>query len=87
MCHGSLDAMSKQAMPVAAENSVAVFAYGEASDNGGETKDLTGFDVIEPSVLLDVPGAICETIISHMLYVAVLRDGTAAADRSDSTVK
>lgn len=59
----------------------------EASGNGDETRDLMRLDVAEQSVLLDVPGEICETDVVHALYAAVLREEAAASDESSSTVE
>lgn len=86
ICIGELQILFGQAAPDARRGVVAASTCGEASGNGDETRNLTGIDVAEQSVLRDVSDEICETDIAHILHVAILREGAVTADRGGSTV-
>lgn len=83
---GKLEAFFGHVGPDASEGGVAVFACSEANGNGCKTKDLTGLDVAEQSVLLVVSGEICENNVAHDLYAPVLREESAVADGSEAKV-
>lgn len=85
--HGRLDVFSRQVKPGVSKGGVAVFHCGEANSDGGETEAFTRLNVAEQSVLLNVLGKTCQNGAVHVLLVAVLREETAADDRSDSTVQ
>lgn len=85
--HGKIDALFGQVESDANEGGLALLACGEADGNGGETRDLTGSNVAEQSMLLYVPGEICGADIVHVLCVEILRNLAAKADRGGGTVE
>lgn len=87
ICRNMLDALFGYIAVDASEGSVAVFACAEDSGNGRERADLTGLDVGDQSVLLQVPGETCRTDVVHVLYAAVPREEAARADGSRITVE
>lgn len=66
MCHGKLEVLFRHVASDPSEGGVAVFACSEANGNGGKTSDLTEVDVAGQSVLLNVPGEICENYVARV---------------------
>lgn len=87
VCHAKLNASFGQVAPEASKGGIALIACGQTNSNGGKTEDFTELEVGEHYVLLDVLGEICESDVASALYVAVLPEETATADRSGSTVE
>lgn len=81
-CHGKLDALLGQFAPDSSRAGVVFFAFGEANSSRGEMGYLKRFDVFEQSMMLDVPGKICENDVVHFLLVPVRPEETAAAEEA-----
>lgn len=80
ICHGKLDALSRQIAPDASEGRVSVLVCDEANGDGGETENLTRLDVAEQSAMLNAPGEICENDVVQAIRAAPLCGEVAAAD-------
>lgn len=87
MCHGKLDALFGKVAPDAGKGGIAVLACREANGSRSATRDLTGLDVAEQSVLLGILDEMCENDAVHVLYAAVLHEVAAAADGTGITVE
>lgn len=81
------DALVGQLAQDEGERGALVLTCGEASGNSGETGGLTGLDVAEQSVLLNIHGEICKKDIAHVLCVAVSRVETPENDESSRLVE
>lgn len=79
LCHRETDALLGQTASDASKRVLAVPTCGEASSRGSAKKDLTSLDSDEQSVLLYIPGDVCETDVAHVDHVSDLCEESAAA--------
>lgn len=78
-----LDGSLRTKVEIAKQSSLAARIAATATKNA----ELTGVNVAEQSMLLNVLGEICKRYIAHVLYVTVLREETVAADQNENTVQ
>lgn len=73
--YGKLDALFGQVAPEGRKGGVAVFTCGEANENGGERREITGLNIAEQSVLLNFSGDLRDRYRPCSLYCVPARKG------------